>query len=82
MAEREDLKSLLMKVKEENEKACLKFNIQKSEDYGIQSHHFLANRWGNNGNSDKLFWGGAPKSFQMVTAAMISKDACSLEKKV
>ena len=53
MAESEEkLKSLLMKVKEESEKAGLKLSIQKSEDHGIQSHHFMANRWGNNGNSD------------------------------
>ena len=38
----------------------------------------MANRWGNNGNSDKLFW-GAPKSLQMVTAAMKLKDVYSLE---
>ena len=48
----ENLKSLLMKVKEESEKAGLKLSIQKSEDHGIQSHHFMANRWGSNGNSD------------------------------
>ena len=48
----EELKSLLMKVKEESEKAGLKFNIHK--DHGIQSHHFMTNRWGNNGNSDRL----------------------------
>ena len=41
----------------------------------------MANRWGNNGNSDRLFsW--APKSLQMVTAAMKLKDACSLEEKL
>ena len=40
VAESEELKSLLMKVKEESEKAGLKLNIQKNEDYGIQSHHF------------------------------------------
>ena len=50
-----------MKVKVESEKAGLKFNIQKTkieeknEDCGIQSHHFMANRWGNNGNSDRLY---------------------------
>ena len=44
MAESEELKSLLMKVKEESEKAGLKFNIQK-KDHGIRSHHFMANRW-------------------------------------
>ena len=50
MAENEKLKSLSMKVKEESEKAGLKLNI-KNEDHGIRSHHFTANRWGNNGNS-------------------------------
>ena len=55
MAESKELKSLLMKVKEDSEKACLKLNIQKLRSWhGIQSHHFMANRWGNNGNSDKL----------------------------
>ena len=51
----EELKSLLMKVKEENEKVGLKFNIQ---DHGIWSHHFMANRGGNNGNSERLYFGG------------------------
>ena len=56
MAESEEkLKSLLMKVKEENEKVGLKLNIQKT-DHGIQSHHFVANRWGNNGNSERLYF--------------------------
>ena len=40
----EEVKSLLMKVKEETEKVGLKLNIQKSEDHGIQSHHFMSNR--------------------------------------
>ena len=49
----EELKSLLMKVKEESEKAGLKLNIQNMEiQNGIWSHHFMANRWENNGNSD------------------------------
>ena len=40
----------------------------------------MANEWGNNGNSERLFWTGeAPKSLQMVTAAMKLKDVCSLE---
>ena len=43
MAESEELKNLLMKVKEESAKVGLKLNIQK--DHGIQSHHFMANRW-------------------------------------
>ena len=59
MAEsKEELKSLLMKVKEESEKVGLKLNIQKTKDHGIQSHHFMANRWGNSGNSDRLFFRG------------------------
>ena len=41
VAESKELESLLMKVKEESEKAGLKFNIQKNEDHGIQSHHFM-----------------------------------------
>ena len=57
MTESEKLKSLLRKVKEGSEKVGLKLNIQKI-DNGIWSHHFMANRRGNNGNSDKLyFWG-------------------------
>ena len=47
----EDLKSLLMKVKEDSEKVGLKLNIQKT-DHGSWSHHFMGNRWGNSGNSD------------------------------
>ena len=76
---KEELKSFLMKVKEESEKTGLKFNIQK--DHGMWSHHFMANRWGNNGNSERLFsW--PPKSLQIVTATMKLKDACSLEEKL
>ena len=60
MAEsKEELKSHLMKVKEESEKVGLKLNIQTDS---IRSHHFMANRWGNNGNSERLYFGGAPKS--------------------
>ena len=53
----EELKSLLMKVKEEREKVDLKLNIQKTKN-GIWSHHFMGNRWGNSGNSDRLYFGG------------------------
>ena len=49
MAESEELKNLLMKVKEESEKVGLKLNIQKTGP--IWSHHFMANRWGNSRNS-------------------------------
>ena len=58
----EELKNFLMKVKEESEKAVLKLSIQKknkkNQDHGIQSHHFLANKWGNNGNNDRLYFLG------------------------
>ena len=55
----EELKSLLMKVKEESEIVGLKLNIQKNEDHGIWSHHFMANRWGKNGTSVRLYFGGS-----------------------
>ena len=54
----EELKSLLIKVEEESEKVGLKLNIRKNEDYGMWSHHFMANRWGNNANSDRLYFLG------------------------
>ena len=71
-----------MMVKEESEKAGLKLTIQKNQDHGIWSHHFMANRWGNSGNSVRLHFFGAPKSLQMVIAAMKLKDAYSLEEKL
>ena len=58
MAESEELKSLLMKVKEESGKNWLKAQHSKNWDHGIQSHHFVANRWGNNWNSDRLYFLG------------------------
>ena len=62
-------------------KSWLKTQHSKNEDHDIQSHHFMANRWGNSGNTDRLFsW--APKLLQMVTAAMKLKDAYSLEGKL
>ena len=71
-----------MKVKEESEKVGLKLNIQKNEDHGIWSHQFMGNIWGNSGNSVRLYFWGAPKSLQMVTAAMKLKDAYSLEEEL
>ena len=53
----EELKSLLMKVKEDSEKTGLKQYL-KNEDHNIWSHHFMANRWGNNGKSDRLYFLG------------------------
>ena len=59
MAEsKEELKSLLMRVKEESEKAGLKLSILKTKIMASGSHHFMANRWGNNGNSDRLYFLG------------------------
>ena len=48
----------MIKVKEESEKVDLKLNIQKT-DHGIRYHHFMANRWGNNGNSVRLYFLGS-----------------------
>ena len=66
-------------MKEETEKAGIKLYIQKNEGHGTWSHHFMANRRGNNGNSDRLYFLGLKKSLQIVTAAMTLKDAYSLE---
>ena len=59
---KEELKGLLKKVKEDREKDDLKLNIQKI-DCGSQSHHFMANRWGDNGNSDRLYFLGLQNHF-------------------
>ena len=75
---KEELKSLLMKVKEENEKAGLKFNIQTTK---IWSHHFMANR-GETMETVRDYFLGAPKSLQMVTTAMKLKDTCYFEEKL
>ena len=62
-------------------KSWLKAQHSENEDHGIWSHHFMGNRWGNSGNSERLyFW--APKSLQMVIAALKLKDAHSLEGKL
>ena len=52
----EELKSLLMKVKEESEKNWLKAQHSENEDHGIWSHHFMGNRWGNSGNRVRLYF--------------------------
>ena len=78
----EELKSLLMKVKEESEKADLKLNIQKTK---IMASGPITS-WQIDGETletvKRLYFGGAPKSLQMVTATMKLKDACSLEEKL
>ena len=54
----EELKSLLMKVKRAESKNWLKAQRSENEDHGIWSHHFMGNRWGNSGNSARLYFGG------------------------
>ena len=77
----EELKSLLMKVKEENEKAGLKLNIQKTKTWHLvpSLHGKLMGKQGKQWLT--LFW-GAPKSLQMMIAAMKLKDFYSLEGKL
>ena len=77
----EELKNLLMKVKEESEKVGLKLNIQKTKIMASGS----ITSWQIDGETvetmaDFIFW--APKSLQMVIAAMKLKDPCSLEEKL
>ena len=82
MAESEDeLKSLLMKVKKEGEKAGIKLNIQKTKIMPFSP----ITSWQIDGETMEtvtFYFGGAPKSVQMVTAAMKLKDACSLEEEL
>ena len=81
MAEsKEELKTLLMKVKEESEKVGLKLNIQTTK---IMASGPIAS-WqidGETMETETLFW-GAPESLQMMTAAMKLEDSCSLEEKL
>ena len=82
MAEsKEELKSLLMKVKEESEKVALKLNIQKTK---IMASGPITSLQVNGKTVETVadFILGAPKSLQMVTTAMKLKDACSLEEKL
>ena len=77
----EELKSLLMKVKEESEKSGLKLNIQKIKIMAsgpITSWQIMGRQW----KQWLTLFSWAPKSLQMVTAAMKLKDACSLEEKL
>ena len=74
----EELKSLLMKVKEESEKVGLKLNIQKTR---IMASSPITS-WQIDGETVADFIFGVPKSLQMVTAVMKLKDTCSLEEKL
>ena len=78
MAESEELKSLLMKVKEKSEKVGLKLNIQKMR---IMASGPITS-WQIDGKQWLTLFSGAPKSLQMVIAAMKLKDTCSLEEKL
>ena len=79
MAESEELKSLLMKVKEKSEKAGLKLSIQKTTSMASSP----ITLWQIDGETMETVTDfGAPKSLQMVTAAVKLKDACSLEEKL
>ena len=79
MAESKELKEPLDESERGEWKSWLKAQYSENLDHGIQSHNFMANRWGNSG---RLFWGGAPKSLQMVTAAVKLKTTYSLEEKL
>ena len=77
----EELKSLLMKVKEESEKVGLKLNIQKTKIMASSPNHFMKNRSRNSGNSERLYFGG----LQITADGDCShelKDVCSLEEKL
>ena len=78
MAESKEQKSLLMKVKEESEKVGLKLNIQQTKMMASSP----ITSWEIDGETVSDFFFRAPKSLQMVTAAMKVKDACSLEEKL
>ena len=83
MAEnKEELKSLLMKVKEERENVALKLNVQKTK---IMASGPITS-WQINGETmatvTDFIWGGGPKSLQKVTEAMKLKDACSLKEQL
>ena len=85
MAESEELKSLLMKMKEESEKVGLKLNIQKTKIMAsgpITSWQWRMPWHGETMETVKDFILGAPKSLQMMIVAMKLKDTCSLEDKL
>ena len=82
MAEtKEVLKSHLMKIRGEWI-SWLKTQHSKSDNHVIQSHHFMANRWGKKWKEWLTLFSWAPKSLGLVTAAMKLKDACSLKEKL
>ena len=60
----EEFKSLLMKVKVESEKVGLKLKHSENKDHVIWSHHFMGNRWGNSGNSVRLYFSGLQNHYR------------------
>ena len=78
----EELNSLLMKVKEESGKSCLKIQHSKNKVDSIQSHNLMSNMRGNNENKWQISFSLAPKSLWTVTATMQLKSICSLKDKL
>ena len=76
------IKEFLDESERGERRAWLKDQHSENKDHGIRSHHFMANRWRNSGNSKRLYFGAAPKSLQVVTAAMKLKDICFLKEKL
>ena len=79
---RRGTKEPLDESEREEWKGWLKTQHSKNKHHSIWSHHFMANRWGNNGNSVRLYFLGLQNQLQIVTAAMKLKDACSLEEQL
>ena len=76
----EELKSLLMRVKEDSERAGLRLNIKKNHD--IQPHYYMANRRGKGESSDRFLFLGLQNHCRLVTAAMELEDDCFLTGKL
>ena len=79
---RRGTKEPLDEIERREWESWLKAQHSENKDHGIQSHHLMANIWRNSENSGRLYFGGSPKSLQMVIAAMKLKDACFLEEKL
>ena len=83
MVEREEeLKKPLDESERGEQKSWLKAQYSENEDHGTWSHHFMGNRWGKQWKQCQTLFFWAPKSLQMVIAAMKLKDAYSLEGKL
>ena len=78
----EELKTLLMKVQEESEKADLKLSIQKKKNHDICSYPFMSNGWGKNENSDRLNFLGLQNYWRCWLQLWNLKDVCCFEEKL